>query len=101
MGLYSRVRWKNIKREIIIDVPHPSSHLPQYPQARAWYPPAMQNRTVTALFITSPGYALLATGALPKWTGGGLRQRDLLSAVATEDRRWGIGIIFPCPLGNI
>ena len=31
----------------------------------------------------------------------GLRQRDLLSDVAIADRRRGIGIIFPRPLGNI
>ena len=32
---------------------------------------------------------------------GGLQQRDLLSEVAKEGRRRGIGIRFPCPLENI
>ena len=40
---------KYIKRDIIIDVPHPSSPLLQYLQARAWYPPAMQNRAACPL----------------------------------------------------
>ena len=72
--------------------------LAQCTQARARSSPAMQNRTVTALFMPSAGYTLSAAGALLKWMGGGIRQRDLLSAVATVGRRRGIDIIFPHPL---
>ena len=40
---------KYIKRDIIIDVPHPSSPLLQYLQARAQSSPAMQNRAACPL----------------------------------------------------